>query len=176
MTTTSKEYAEALYELAASEGCAAEAGEGLHLVMDTMEAEPAYRALLASPAINRETRLEGLNSAFRGKVPEVLLGVLRMMITRGHIREIGDMAAHYEALTRDVRGETVARVMSAVPLRPEEEAALREGLERKFGRKVTLQCRVDPALLGCMRVEIDGRVIDGSIRNKLDQIKEVMHV
>ena len=64
---------------------------------------------------------------------------------------------------------------SAVPLKDEEAEALRIGLEKKFSRKVTLRCAVDPGLIGGMRVEIDGRVIDGSIRNKLDKIKEVMH-
>ena len=48
-------------------------------------------------------------------------------------------------------------------------------LEKKTGRKITIQCREDPSLIGGLRVEIDGRVIDGSIRNKLEEIKEVMN-
>ena len=51
----------------------------------------------------------------------------------------------------------------------------RKKLEKKLGRNVTLQCRLDPALIGGVRVEVDGMVIDGSIRNKLEEIKEVMN-
>ena len=48
-------------------------------------------------------------------------------------------------------------------------------MENRIGHRVTLQCSVDPALIGGVRVEVDGKVIDGSIRNKLEQIKEVMN-
>ena len=66
-------------------------------------------------------------------------------------------------------------VASAGPLKEAETVALRAALEKKLGRKVVLHCAVDPALIGGMRVEVDNQVIDGSIRNKLQQIKEVMN-
>ena len=66
-------------------------------------------------------------------------------------------------------------VTSAVPLKEAEAVALRAKLEKKLARKVTLQFRVNPELIGGIRVEADGRVIDGIIRNKLDEIKEVMN-
>ena len=53
--------------------------------------------------------------------------------------------------------------------------ALRQKMERRIGHEVTLKCRVDPALIGGIRVEADGLVIDGSIRNKLEQIKDVIN-
>ena len=52
---------------------------------------------------------------------------------------------------------------------------IRAELEKRFGRNITLSCEVDPSLIGGVRVEVDGRVIDGSIRNKLEQIKDVMN-
>ena len=85
------------------------------------------------------------------------------------------MARDYEELARGYRGESMAVVTSAVELKEAETVALRAKLEKKLGRKVTLQCRVDPELIGGIRVEVDGRVIDGSIRNKLEEIKEVMN-
>ncbi len=175
MTTTSNEYAQALFELTAAEGQTEDTLTGIELVRSTLRESPEYLAMLASPAIPREDRLRSADSAFRGKVPDFLLGVLRMMISRGHIRAFEEMAREYEDMTREYRGETVARVTSAVALTPEETEALQAGLEKKFARKVTLQCTTDPGLIGGMRVEIEGRIIDGSIRNKLEKIKEVMH-
>ena len=97
------------------------------------------------------------------------------MISRGHIAELEEMAGIFEDLSREFRGEAIAWVSSAVALTEEQLETLRTGLEKKFARKITLRTRVDPSLIGGMRVEIEGRVIDGSIRNKLDKIKEVMH-
>jgi F-type H+-transporting ATPase subunit delta len=97
-----------------------------------------------------------------------------MMVYRGHARSLPQMAEDYRALARDRRGEAVARVTSAVALKPEEAEALRTKLEKRFGRKMTLDCQVDPSLLGGIRVETEGRVLDGTLRARLQEIKEVM--
>ena len=175
MTTTSKEYAEALFELAAQSGVTAETSAGLETVVSAIRQTPEYRLLLASPAIGKEKRMDALQDAFGEKVPQVLMGVLRMMVSRGHFAGIERMAREYDRLVRDYHGEVVARVTSAVPLKEIEAVTIRQELEKRLGRKVTLECAVDPRLIGGVRVEADGKVIDGSIRNKLEKIKEVMN-
>ncbi|MBR2660281.1 MAG: ATP synthase F1 subunit delta [Clostridiales bacterium] len=175
MTTTSREYAEALFELAVQAGLTKETSEGLETVVSALLQTPEYRALLASPAIPKEERLAALDSTFRGKIPDILLAILRMMVSRGHVSALNGMARDYEELARGYRGESMAVVTSAVRLKEAETVALRAKLEKKLGRQVTLQCHVNPELIGGIRVEVDGRVIDGSIRNKLEEIKEVMN-
>ena len=175
MTTTSREYAEALFELAVQADQTKETSDGLETVVSALMQTPEYRALLASPAIGKADRLAALDEAFRGKIPDVLLGILRMMVSRGHVSALTGMARDYDELARGYRGESIAVVTSAVPLKEAETVALRAKLEKKLGRKVTLQCREDPDLIGGIRVEVDGRIIDGSIRNKLEEIKEVMN-
>jgi F-type H+-transporting ATPase subunit delta len=175
MTTTIREYAEALFELAVQGGVTKETSEGLETVVSALLQTREYRALLASPAITKEERLAALDATFRGKIPDILLAILRMMVSRGHVSALNGMARDYEELARGYRGESMAIVTSAVPLKEAETVALRAKLEKKLARQITLQCVVDPALIGGVRVEVDGRVIDGSIRNKLDEIKEVMN-
>ena len=159
MTTTSREYAEALFELAVQGNETKETSEGLETVVSALLQTPDYRAMLASPAISKEERLNALDSAFRGKIPDILLAILRMMISRGHVSALNGMARDYEELARGYRGESVAVVTSAVPLKEAETVALRAKLEKKLSKTVIMQFRV----------------IDGSIRNKLDEIKEVMN-
>ena len=175
MTTTSKEYAEALFELSAGEGRTEETAAGLVTVISAIRQEPGYQALLASAAIPRESRLDALEKAFRGKVPDVLMAVLRMMVSKGHVRDLADMAREYEELARQYTGITLVNVTSAVPLKESEAVAIRAELEKRFGHGISIQCEVDPSLIGGVRVEVEGRVIDGSIRNKLEQIKDVMN-
>ena len=175
MTTTSKEYAEALFELAAGEQVLEETSDGLVTVISALKQTPEYRQLLASAAVGKAARIEALEEAFRGKIPNVLLGVLRMMVSRGHMSALDGMAREYEELSREYRGESVALVTSAVPLKEAEAVAIRAELEKRFARRIILRCELDPALIGGVRVEVEGRVIDGSIRNKLEQIKDVMN-
>lgn len=174
MTQTSKEYAEALFELALGDGRVAEVSEALKLVETSLAETPGYREMLASPAIGKDERLASLDAVFGDQVPKIVLALLRMMVSRGHISSLDGMFRAYEELAREQRGETVARVTSAVALTEDEASRLKEKLEKKTGRKVTLSLSVDPSLLGGIRVETDGRVIDGTVRNKLNQIKEVM--
>ena len=175
MTTTSKEYAEALFELAAGEHVLEETSDGLVTVISALQQTPEYRSLLASAAIGKADRLKALDDAFAGKIPNVLMGVLRMMISRGHVSALDNMAREYEELSRQYLGESVAWVTSAVPLKEWEAVAIRAELEKRFARKIVLSCDIDPGLIGGVRVEAEGRVIDGSIRNKLEQIKDVMN-
>ena len=174
MTHTSREYAEALYQLAAEEGKTGEYAAALEEVEAAFAAEPGVLNLLASPAISREERMNSLSEAFEGRIPLSMLVLLRMMVYRGHARSIPEMIRNYRDLAREQRGETVARVASAVPLTEKQLEALRAGLEKRFGKKMELVCEVDPALMGGIRVETEGRVLDGTLRTRLQEIKEVM--
>ena len=75
MTTTSREYAEALFELAVQGNVTEETSEGLETVISALMQTPEYKAMLASPAIGKEERLNALDSAFRGKIPDILLAI-----------------------------------------------------------------------------------------------------
>ena len=174
MTHTSREYAEALFGLATEDGQTAEFAEGLDLVEEVLRDNPGFLNLLASPAISREDRMNALSEAFREKIPLPELILMRMMVSRGHARQLEDMIASYRDLAREHRGESIARVTTAAPLTAEQAERLKAGLEKRFSRKMILDCAVDPGLLGGIRVETEGRVLDGSLRTRLQEIKEVM--
>ena len=175
MKTTSREYAQALFALATDAGVTRETLDGLVTVQSALMQTPEYRLFLQSPAIEKKERTRALEETFREKIPKVLLILLEMMVNRGQIGAFNGMVREYEILARNYQGESVALVTSAVPLKEAETVELRAGLEKKLGRQIVLRCAVDPTLIGGMRVEVDNQVIDGSIRNRLQQIKEVMN-
>lgn len=174
MTQTSKEYAEALFELALQDGNTEQVSVALGEISETMASQPEFMDLLKSPAVPRDVRTRALEECFGEKVPATVLALLRMMCVKGHMGQLEKMIAEYSQLNREHQGVAMARVISAVALTEAERDQLKRGLEARFGKKVELQCSQDRALLGGLRVEIEGKVIDGSIRNKLQQIKEVM--
>ena len=171
MTHTSREYAEALYALSEEEGRTEEYLSALSLAEETLAENPGFLMLLASPAISREERMNALEAALRDRIP---LSMLTLMVFRGHARELPRMMAAFRDQVREHRGESNAEVWSAVPLTDKEQQALRDKLEKRFGKKMILKCQVDPSLLGGVRVETEGRVLDGTLRTRLQEIKEVM--
>ncbi len=174
MTHTSREYAEALFSLAYEAGQTEAYADGLTLVEEQLEENPGFPDLLASPAVSREERMDALSRAFGDRIPLPELILLRMMVSRGHARRLREMISCFRELARERRGESTARVTSAVALTEDEAERLRAKLEERFGRRMILECAVDPALLGGIRVETEGRVLDGSLRTRLQEIKEVM--
>lgn len=175
MTQTSKEYADALFSLAMDEGEEKQVLDGLHLMSDAFRADPDALALLASPAIAKDERLQVLDKAFAAHVPEHVLSFAKVLCARGSIRCWFECVADYEALYNAAQKLSTAYVRSAVALTEQEKDELRAKLEKRLGRTIRLECAVDESLLGGMAIQVDGKVIDGSLKRRLHEIKEVMN-
>ncbi len=174
MTNIYREYAEALFSLAMEEGNPEQVGAALGEMENALEENPDFLRLLSSPAIPRHERMKALSAAFEGRMPLSALTAIRLMISRGHAAGVPQMMAEWKRMLLEKRGEGIARVITAVPLTDKQREALETKLGRRFGKKMTLECRVDPGMLGGVRVEAEGRVMDGTLKNRLEQIKEVM--
>ena len=175
MTETSKAYADALFSLAMEQGEDEATLEALHLVQQVLCEAPDTLAMLASPAIPKNERLQVIEKAFQGQIPERVVSLLQVMCAHGHIREVPDAIRAYEELHNAAVKLSTARVASAVPLTDKEKADLQASREKKLGRSIRLECSVDETLLGGLVIQVDGRVIDGSLKHRLHEIKEVMN-
>jgi F-type H+-transporting ATPase subunit delta len=87
---------------------------------------------------------------------------------------LADIIAAYERLVAALRGEVRAEVTSARALSDSETAQLKAVLKEKLGREPKLDTRVDPALLGGLAVKLGSRMIDSSLRTKLNGLRVVM--
>lgn len=174
MTNLSREYAEALFELASEENQTEAVDEALKQVAEICNAEKDFQALLVSPAIPVQNRVDVLEKAFSGCIPTRLLALLRMLVSRGHIGLLSKIVDEYHLLLRTSKGITLAKVTSAVALTGEEIEKLKVTLEKRMGKSLEIHCETDPSLLGGLRVAVDGKILDGSIRSKLLKIREVM--
>ena len=93
------------------------------------------------------------------------------MVERGYSRDLPDCFAEYLRLYREDHGIAVAKIVSARPLTDGEKTKLIAALERRCGVKVEPEYKVDPSLIGGMKVEISGTLLDGSVRRRLDGVK-----
>ncbi|MBR6425071.1 MAG: ATP synthase F1 subunit delta [Oscillospiraceae bacterium] len=174
MTGISREYAEGLFLLCAEQGAEEAAYQDLETVQALFQAFPDYVELLSSPSIPAEERSQAAEDAFSGRVRDEVVCFLRLLTERGHIRSFNEILSEYRELFENARHTSTAYVTSVVPLTEDEKAALKAKLEARCGHQVVLSCALDPSLLGGVVVQMDGSVLDGSVKRRLSEVKEVM--
>ncbi len=176
MAEIRKEYAQALFMLACEEGRQKEYGQVLEQVKAVFEEQPDYVQLLASPAIPMAERLRTIEVAFADMAPEHVLSYLKLLCEKGRIGCFIESAEVYQALLNASEHIANAKITSAVELTGEEKQKLQLALERRCKGQVRAEYVVDKELLGGMVVELDGNVLDGSLRQRLSEVKEVIRV
>lgn len=136
---------------------------------------PEYVELMCAPSIPMCKRLALLEEGMGAPLTAYALSTLQLMCEKGHFRSFLAFVEEYRRLLDGKKGVTHARVTSAIALNERQEAALRAALERQCGGTVTMEYRVDASLLGGAMIEMNGRVVDGSLRHRLHKVKEVMN-
>ena len=173
MQEISKEYAQALFALGCE--CAEESAlmQSLSELVALFESYPDYMELLASPALTMSERQGALARVLEDR-PEHVRSFLQLLCEKGRMRSFPACVKEYRRLLDAKERLRTAHVRSAFELTEQQKSALRQKLERVSGAHVTLECQVDASLLGGVIVEMDGRVMDGSLRRRLQEIKEVI--
>ena len=173
MIQIDKEYAEALFMLASEENAAEEYLACLNSVERAIDANPDYIDILASPAIPLEERLQAIDGAF-GNFPEYPLSFLKLLCETGNIRLLKDCITEYKRLYTESSDVVYATVYSAVDLSTAQKDALCRKLEKQYGKQIDPTYLIDPSLLGGLKVEIEGKTYDGSVKRRLQDIKDVI--
>ncbi len=132
--------------------------------------DATFMALLESPRFYFDRKAELLSKRLKGINP-VALNLVLLLVSRGRLSIISDIAGEYRRLLDSYRGIESAVVTTAVPLDDRDRAKLTEHLGALVGKKVVLKCEVDPGLIGGIVVRIGGKLLDGSTRSKLTALK-----
>ncbi len=175
MTRTAKEYADALFMLARENGSEQAFADALTLAAEVLTDNPAYLDLLASPVIAKDTRKALLEKAFGDALPREVIACIALMCDGGHIREFFALRDEYMEQFHLLSKVTAATVTSAAALSDEEKAALVQQISERTGHTVRATYTVDPSLIGGVKVEMDGCILDGTIKHRLRELKEVMN-
>lgn len=175
MTEISKEYGTALFMLALEQGEHKRYAEILEEIKDIFLKNPSYVGMLSSPAIPLSERLCAIDAAFKDKVPEYILSYLKLLCEKDRIECFLESVEEYKALLDAKESVYGAKITCAQALTEEEKAKLIAKLESVYHGKVKAEYVVDSSLIGGLIVEIDGTIMDGSLRRRLKKVKEVIN-
>ena len=174
MTAAGAEYGGALYELAAEEGLEEVVLQQLCEVRRLLAENPAYEKLLAMPSVPKAERCAALDEAFGGQVEVYLLNFLKLLCEKGAIRTLPDCLAEYRARYNEAHGILEATAVTAVPMSAGQADALKKKLESITGKTIAMTARVEPGCLGGVRLEVEGTQLDGTVKNRLDEMRRLL--
>jgi F-type H+-transporting ATPase subunit delta len=166
-----RNYAEALRDLALAQDAVAAYGVLLDAVAGAVSAEPRVAAVMASPRVPKERKKQLLREALAGRAPKPFVGFLQAVVQRGRQDMLGEISRAYEELVDQYLGRVHASVTTAHPADPETQRAIAATLARLVGKEVLPHYRTEASLLGGLIVRVGDRVLDGSLRRRLLQLR-----
>ena len=168
-------YATALFELAREAHSLDAVSASLATLKTTVAQSEDFRRLIASPLVGREEATKAIAAAAPAMGLDPLTArFLGVLAANRRLGQIDAVMRAFGALVAQHRGQATADVISAHPLSDEQVAALKTKLKQQTGRDVSIDLRVDPAILGGLIVKVGSRQVDGSIRTKLNTLATAM--
>jgi F-type H+-transporting ATPase subunit delta len=165
-------YAQALFELAKAQGDTAVVEADLKS-LKAMRADSAdLRTLIASPAFDADEKGKGLAAvAEAAGFAATTKKFLGLVAANRRANALPGMIAAYEKLAAEDRGAVSAEVVTAMPLTDAQVKALAASLRTALGKDPEIETRVDPAILGGLKVRVGSRLYDASLKSRLDSLK-----
>ena len=133
--------------------------------------DAAFAAFLESPKIHLDEKANLLSEQLEGINP-LALDLVLLLVTRGRLSMLGEIADEYERRLNSYRGIEPAEVITAIPLDDKDKLKLAEHLGAIVGKKVVVKSEVAPDLIGGFVARVGGKLLDGSTRGKLVALKK----
>ena len=165
-------YARALFEMAQAEGVVSRVEEELFRLRELLKANPELFQFLKDPNIKPEGKRTALGDLFQGRVHPLVLSTLISLSDQDRAGRVLHVIEEFSTIAAAARQTITGEVTVVVTLDDATLDRMATELSRITGKNVKLLQRVDPAILGGAIITVGEQIIDGSLRCKLDQLKD----
>ena len=168
-------YATALFDLARETNAIDAVKADLERFNGLVAESPDLTRLVRSPVFSADEQLQALSAVLeRAEIGGLAAKFLKLVTTNRRLFAVRDMVKAYRQLVAEHKGEATAEVTVAERLKDEHVAALRSALKAVSGKDVDLDIRIDPAIIGGLVVKLGSRMVDTSLRTRLNAIRHAM--
>ncbi len=167
-------YARAFVDVARAEGRLGEVVDELFRFARTFESSEALRDALVDELIPVERRQAIVEDLLGGRASDVTTSLVSFVVGAGRGRDLPAIADRVVAMAAHERDQEVAEVRSVIPLSDDQRQRLAEALSRATGKEVDVRVIVDPSVMGGLVAQVGDTVIDGSVRRRIDQLRELL--
>jgi F-type H+-transporting ATPase subunit delta len=167
-------YAESLFELADEAGVLSETAKELTEIAVVMEGFPELNRLLTLPTLTAAEKQDIISKVFGGRISELSEHFLSVLAAKRRVPYYGKIIAEFHNRYNRSQGLQDVSVSSCVPLTDEQKVTLTEKLTEKYKKQIKLHCKIDPSLVGGIVIETNGKTIDGSVKTKLDELRQLL--
>jgi F-type H+-transporting ATPase subunit delta len=164
-------YAEALFRVVRAEGELDRVEDELYRFGKLLETNHELKQTLSDKSLDRTQRTKILEELLQDKVSAHTLGLLTFIVGQGRARQLPQILSEVSELA-EARNSVIAEVRSAVPLNDQQRQRLADALSSATGKKVEVKVIVDPSVVGGVVATIGDTVIDGTVKHKLEQLRE----
>ena len=167
----SKTYGDALFDVAVEENRMDSLMEEITLLEAVLKENKDFEKILIHPEIPLEEKLQVVEDVFKGRISDALTVLLRIVETKGRYKELPDIFAYFIARVKEYKKIGVAEVTSAVELGGEQKKKIEQKLlDTTRYETMEIAYKVDPEKIGGLMIRIGDRIVDSTIRSRLDRL------
>ena len=167
-------YVEAMFAVARAEGALNDVEDELFRFARTLEGSDELRATLTDASIPVERRLGVVEELLGQRANPITVNLVSMVVGAGRGRDLPAIIDRLVGRAAQAKHKVVAEVRTAVPLTDEQRTRLADALGKATGKSIEVKAIVDRTVLGGVVAQIGDTVIDGSVRSRLDQLREAI--
>lgn len=169
-----RRYAVAVFQLAGDQRAVEAVGKDLHVLSDAIYEDGTTKEFFLSPVIDSKEKAQVLAAAFAGKAHEIALHTVLLLVRKRREALLKEIVAQYDVLQMRARGAEPLTITSAKELSREKLGELVAALEKIYSKTFDVTQRIDPSLIGGVRIMMGDRRVDGSVEGRLEELSRTL--